>query len=168
MELKIQKQTWTFSITITLWLLVEVSPNYQNYPINTLTYRSYRPKVFHEKGVLKNVVKPTGKHLCPILFFNKVAGLLLLRTVILNNNSASTKSKRKTVLFWKDIITYSIFSELNIQWDHIRDEFVRVWSTRGSRPEVFSKKVILEIFAKFPGKHLCDGLFFNKVAVFSL
>ena len=33
-----------------------------------------------------------------------------------------------------------------------------------SRPEVFCKKFILKNFAKFTGKHLCQGLFFNKVA----
>ena len=32
-------------------------------------------KVFYEKGVLKNFVQFTGKHLCQSLFFNKVAGL---------------------------------------------------------------------------------------------
>ena len=35
---------------------------------------------------------------------------------------------------------------------------------RSSRPEVFYKKVVLRCFAKFTGKHLCQGLFFNKVA----
>ena len=37
--------------------------------------RSSRPKVFCEKGVLRNFAKFTGKHLCQSLFFNKVAGL---------------------------------------------------------------------------------------------
>ena len=32
-------------------------------------------------------------------------------------------------------------------------------------PEVFYKKVVLVNFAKFTGKHLCQNLFFNKVAV---
>ena len=35
---------------------------------------------------------------------------------------------------------------------------------RNSRPNVFSKKVILKNFAKFTRKHLCQSLFFNKVA----
>ena len=39
------------------------------------TFRSSRPGVFCKKGVLKNIVKFTGKHLCLSLFFNKVAGL---------------------------------------------------------------------------------------------
>ena len=35
---------------------------------------------------------------------------------------------------------------------------------RSSRPEVFFKKSVLRNFAKFTGKHLCQSLFFNKVA----
>ena len=35
------------------------------------------------------------------------------------------------------------------------------WS---SRPEVFCKKGVLRNFAKFIWKHLCQSLFFNKVA----
>ena len=31
-------------------------------------------------------------------------------------------------------------------------------------PEVFCKKRFLRNFAKFTGKHLCQSLFFNKVA----
>ena len=33
-----------------------------------------------------------------------------------------------------------------------------------SRPEVFCEKGVLENFTKFTGKHLYQGLFFNKVA----
>ena len=34
---------------------------------------------------------------------------------------------------------------------------------RSSRPEVFRKKSVLRNFAKFTGKNLCQGVFFNKV-----
>ena len=34
-------------------------------------------------------------------------------------------------------------------------------------PEVFYKKGVLKNFAKFTGKHLCESLFFNKVAIFN-
>ena len=37
-------------------------------------------------------------------------------------------------------------------------------TTRSSRPEVFCKKGVLRNFAKVTGKHLCQSLFFNKVA----
>ena len=36
---------------------------------------------------------------------------------------------------------------------------------RSSRPEVFCKKGVFRNFAKFTGKHMCQRLFFNKVAV---
>ena len=36
--------------------------------------------------------------------------------------------------------------------------------SRSSCPEVFCKKLVLKIFAEFPGKHLSQAPFFNKVA----
>ena len=36
--------------------------------------------------------------------------------------------------------------------------------SRNSRPEVFCKRGVLENFAKFTEKDLCQSLFFNKVA----
>ena len=35
---------------------------------------------------------------------------------------------------------------------------------RSSRPEMFCKKGVLRNFTKSTGKHLCQSLFFNKVA----
>ena len=35
---------------------------------------------------------------------------------------------------------------------------------RSSRPEVFCRKDVLKNFTEFTGKHLCQSLFFNKVA----
>ena len=35
---------------------------------------------------------------------------------------------------------------------------------RSTRPEVFYKKGVFKNFRKFTGKHLCQGLFFNKIA----
>ena len=35
---------------------------------------------------------------------------------------------------------------------------------RSSRPDVFCEKSVLRNFAKFTGRHLCQSLFFNKVA----
>ena len=39
------------------------------------TYRSSRSEVFCKKGVLRSFAKFIGKHLCQILFFNKIVGL---------------------------------------------------------------------------------------------
>ena len=38
------------------------------------------------------------------------------------------------------------------------------FSSEAARPEVFCKKGTLKNFVKFTGKHLCQSLFFNKVA----
>ena len=45
-------------------------------------------------------------------------------------------------------------------------EMNKYWHSifRSSRPKVFSKKGVLRYYAKFTGKHLCQSLFFNKVA----
>ena len=39
---------------------------------SVLTFRSSYPKVFYKKGVLRNFVKFTGKHLCQGLFLIKL------------------------------------------------------------------------------------------------
>ena len=36
--------------------------------------------------------------------------------------------------------------------------------SRSNRPDVFCRKGVLGNFAKSTGKHLCQGLIFNKVA----
>ena len=46
-----------------------------------LVGKSSRPEVFCKKGVLRNFVKLTEKHLCQSLLFNKVAGLRPLARV---------------------------------------------------------------------------------------
>ena len=45
----------------------------------------------------------------------------------------------------------------------------KLWSllsmkSRSGRPEVFCEKSVLRIFTQSTGKHLCQSLFFNKVA----
>ena len=47
----------------------------------------------------------------------------------------------------------------------LRNFTSKFWTNSGSsRPEVFFKKGVLRNFTKFTRKHLCQGLFFNKVA----
>ena len=64
-----------------------------------------------------------------------------------------TRNKFKPCICYKK-------SKCLMQWWHY-------WTNRSSRPEVFCKKGVLRNFAKFTGKHLCQSLFFNKVAGFS-
>ena len=41
---------------------------------------------------------------------------------------------------------------------------VKYLQLRNQSPDVFFKKGVPENFAEFTGKHLCQSLFFNKVA----
>ena len=45
------------------------------------------------------------------------------------------------------------------------DKVKKTSNNRSSHPEVFCKKGVLRNFTNFTGKHLCQSLFFNKVAV---
>ena len=60
-------------------------------------------------------------------------------------------------------------NEVLDNYDLIANEFNRYkyWhsSLKTSCPEVFGKKGVLRNFAKFNGKHLCQNLFLNKVAI---
>ena len=64
-------------------------------------YRSSRSEVFCKKGALGNFAKPTGKHLCQSLFFNKVTALRF-----------ATLLKKRVwrrclpVNFWKNTFSY--------------------------------------------------------------
>ena len=51
-------------------------------------------------------------------------------------------------------VSWLVFALLNIDSSQYRS----------SRPKMFCKKGVLRNFAKFTGKHLCQRLFFNKVA----
>ena len=46
--------------------------------------------------------------------------------------------------------------------------FITVYSDRSSCSDVFCKKGVLRNFAKFTGKHVCQGLFFIKLQASSL
>ena len=52
------------------------------------------------------------------------------------------------------VLTYQLYEKIHLY--------------SSSCPEVFSKKGVLRNFAKFAGKHLCQGLFFNDGVGLSL
>ena len=54
-------------------------------------HTSSRSEVFYKKGVLRNFVKFTGRHLCQSLYFNKVAATLLATSFF---NKATLLKKR--------------------------------------------------------------------------
>ena len=50
-----------------------------------------------------------------------------------------------------------------VEWSRCQ-QIAQIYKGKSSRPEVFCKKGVLRNFSKFTGKHLCQSLFFNKVA----
>ena len=68
--------------------------------------------------------------------------------------------------FYFSFLTHSFFTTLlhPMTQSYITKQTNRSLLHRSSRPEVFCKKGVLRNFAKFAGKHLCQSLFFNKVA----
>ena len=68
--------------------------------------------------------------------------------------------------FWTCFITAFERDEYHkfCRWKIILCEIKEVALNRSSRPEAFCKKNVLENFAKFTGKHMCQILFFNKIA----
>ena len=78
----------------------------------------------------------------------------------------------KNLLIWFNILiqTYlTIVTKRNNCCNRIvlfikKKLFLKKSASRNSHPEVFYKKGVLRNFEKFTGKHLCQSLFFNKVA----
>ena len=92
-------------------------------------------EVFSEKSIFKNFPKFTGKHLCWSLFLIKLQSRGLTPIEPITKPSTITRPEKEEIIY------------------------------RSSRPEVFCKKGVLRNFVKFAGKHLCQSLSFNKVAL---
>ena len=77
---------------------------------------------------------------------------------------------RKAVFSFEKGLNYqnhsSSFCTLFLNLYRFNDQmyFIMIRISRSSHREVFYKKCVLRNFAKFTGKHLCQGLFFHKVA----
>ena len=61
-------------------------------------------------------------------------------------------------------VTQRDLSSSNAHWKKSSQKISNNSKDRSSRPEVFCKKDVFRNFAKFTGKHLCQSLFFSKVA----
>ena len=59
-----------------------------------------------------------------------------------------------------NVASFSISERFTVKFELI---FVLTLD-KSSRPDVLCEKGVLRNFAKFTGKHLCQNLFFNKVA----
>ena len=64
----------------------------------------------------------------------------------------------------QDLFPFYVFLNLSFRVCLLRLFLVISKSCRSSCPEVFCEKGVLRNFTKFTGKHLCQSLFFSKVA----
>ena len=87
---------------------------------------------------------------------------MFLKTKYEYINSGFRLFKDLKTSYIKVLKLVSVFRELKF---HCYPEEIQRSFSRSSRQEVFCKKGALRNSAEFTGKHLCQGLFFNKVAV---
>ena len=60
--------------SVIYWWTGKMFVEWQRIPTEGKTGVICKKEVFFKKGILKNIVKFTGRHLCQSLFFNKVVG----------------------------------------------------------------------------------------------
>ena len=74
----------------------------------------------------------------------------------------------EVLIFLKKLLVSSTLHNFHFPFSWILKQCYLRYCYRSSCPEVLCKKVVLKSFARFTGKHLCQSLFFNKVAGLSL
>ena len=116
-----------------------------------------------DNGLIKSLKTITNFNNSLQKFFSKnnksitlnLKGSFLFYATILQNNDGAIHSNYARKWIINDICIISV--TVRVAWNGLV-------IVRSSRPEVFCKKDVLKNFAKFTGKHLCQRLFFNKVA----
>ena len=83
-------------------------------------YQNQPPEVFYKKGVIKNLAKFKGKHLCQGLFFNKVTGLSL-KTTLQEHLFSSKNMEIKMILiqYYTELFVLSVFQRYYYNEDHM-------------------------------------------------
>ena len=86
------------------------------------------------------------------------------KIAIISRDEVFRAHRKKSLFITDDKELSKIFNEYNtnIVKNTTGTAPVKV-SSQYERPEVFCKKAVVNIFAKFTGKHLCQSLFCNKV-----
>ena len=116
-------------------------------------FRSSRQEVFCKKGVLRELAKFTGKHLCQSLFFNKVTGLQSIENSIVWYKNR-TKYFFVVKLFVIFLCSFHVFVYYEIF--HLRSTNFRGY--------IFSRILrFLAIFAKINTREILLQLKFAKI-----
>ena len=80
----------------------------------------------------------------------------LTATIDLSGISIWWRHQKFRITFRKQFLSRGVGNDLSSE--------IICFMERSSRPDVLCQKGVLRHFAKITGKHLCQGLFFNKVA----
>ena len=80
----------------------------------------------------------------------------LTATIDLSGISIWWRHQKFRITFRKQFLSRGVGNDLSSE--------IICFMERSSRPDVLCQKGVLRHFTKFTGKHLCQGLFFNKVA----
>ena len=123
--------------------------NYRQVTFLLLTskvFRSSHPEVFCKRGVLRNLAKFTGKHLCQSLFLNKFINNFIKKETLAQVFSCEFYEISKNNLFYRTPLAAA-------SWCLTRKFFLLLRKQK-QPPEVFCKKRSLKNFAKFTEKHL--------------
>ena len=119
-----------------------------------------------KKTILKNFVR---KHLWVCKFIKKT----LQYSCFLDSNCEIFKSSYFEEHLWMgasdfwEFFLLCQFEPFPTRTNNIMN-YLRKWRSRSSHRRCSVRKGFLRNFAKFTGKHLCQSLFFNKVAGLSL
>ena len=123
---------------------------------NFLNSRNSQSEVFLWKSVLKIRSKFTGENPCRSAISMKLLYNFIVITLYCNHVFRTPFLKRTfgwlLLKLW--IVLLQALKKKSSDWGKRIDWF-----------EKFIKKSVLRNFAEFTGKHLCQNLFFNKVAV---
>ena len=109
--------------------------------------------MFCKKGVLRNFAKFTGKQACNFIKKETLAQMFSCEFCEISKN---------TFFHRTPLVAASLKSQYSSQREI--SQLIGRANHRSSRPEAFCTKDVRKNFAKAPGKHLCQSLFFNKVA----
>ena len=108
------------------------------------------PEAFCKKGALRNFTTFTGKHLCQRL--PQGCNFIKKETLTQVFSCQFCEISKNAFLLRTPLVAVSVSS------------FLLHTKIQMESPELPCKKDVLRNFAKFTGKHLCQRLFFNKVA----
>ena len=120
------------------------------------------PEEFYKKSVLWNFTKSTGKHLCLILFFNKVAGQQVFscefceisqNTFFTEHLWATASEHSKRIKAFNLKLLYFVYFVVLIEYK------VRIMISRSSHPRYYLKKLFWYISGHLQ-ENACDVLIF--------